>query len=545
MNSFAVQTIFTAMDKTSGVLDGISQNIGNFQTKARLAFASIIPSGKFLGSLASQVAIGTLAVKGLTAAFNGLKNTITSIPQFAANADAIGKQSQILGLAAEELQRYQYAAKMSNVSQEQLTASFQTLNRSIGSGSLFATLDKLDKGLSTQIRQAKSTSEAFMMMSDAIARESDVAKRAAIMQAAFGKSGSALTPMMGGGAEGLRELMEAAPNIISNRTIAVATIFGKTVTHIKEVIQSFTDTIRSNIVEAITPYILAIKDWLDANEELIKVKIQEFINGIIALIEKVRPMIPRIIQSVSDFINLIKPFVVWILDKLPTIVPIVISVVSAFLTFNAVKTVVDNVSNSIKGLKLLFTSGPMGIIFLVVAALVGLFILLAQKVGGVGEALTVIGQTALAIGKLILKTLISPLVVVINYVMDLVQGIIGLVGLIPGLSDKMAAVNAGIQGYQDMFNSTLALTPDDLTAVTEPYKNARAEFLEKREAEGDEQNELAKTMAAGFEEMIKAQMGTTEAVEGLADSGPNSPKKLRWNAMGNEDFYATQRAGLG
>jgi hypothetical protein len=551
-------TIFKATDMVSGTLGKMSSNIGTFQAKARAAFMGIVPGGKFLGSIAGQVAIGTLAVKGLTAAANGLKNTISSIPQFAANADAIGKQSQILGLGAEQLQRYQYAAKMSNVPQERLAASFQLLNRSIGSGALFTSLEKIDGGLAFQVKQAKSTSEAFMTMSEAISRETNVAKRAAMVNAAFGKSGAALIPMMQGGAEAMREMMEAAPNIISSRTIAIATIFGNTMTHIKEVIQSFTDTARAGVLEAITPYILAAKDWLDVNREFIKVKIQQFIQKTSALIQRLIPTFVKIYTGAKNFIAMIKPFVSWAMDNLPKIIPVVAGIAGAFMLLDGVMSIVKGITGAIS----LLTS-PMGLIVLAVAALVAGFIILAMKVGGFKEALIVAGQT-------IMKFLLSPL----NLVLDAVQGLFWMMSKLPG-ADWAKTAYEGIKAFQDEWNTKLTgsestigirsgiagamagyesggalgavggLYAGGYGAALDPYKNARAEFLEKQKEAGDDSESLTKTITDKFNEMIKAQMGTTSAVEGLADDGgPNSPAALRWGKMGQEDYWEIQRLGI-
>jgi hypothetical protein len=171
--------------------------------------------------------------------------------------------------------------------------------------------------------------------------------------------------------------------------------------------------------------------------------------------------------------------------------------------------------------------------------------MLAQKVGGVRTALEVIGQTALAVGKLILKVLISPIVLAVNFIMDLVQGLLSLVGLIPGLGEKMGAANEWIQGLQDKMNSFAGLSDSDFTAVITPYRDAREEFLEKQKEAGDDTESITSSIMGKFDEMIKAQMGTTAAVEGLADDGSStSPAALRWGKMGIDDYWETVRLGI-
>ncbi|GHV89684.1 hypothetical protein AGMMS50268_01870 [Spirochaetia bacterium] len=245
--SLAVEAIFKVVDGASAPLKKLSGGIGDFQSK----LLSVVPGGKALSgmmnSIAGQVAIGTLAAKGFSAAWGAVKDTVKSIPEFAAAADEIGKTAQILGIGVESLQRFQYAASMSNISNEDLSKSFATLNKNMGSGALLTSLDKLDVGLSEQLRTAKSTEQAFMIITDAVAGYDDVAHRTAVLNATLGKSAADMIPMLADGSAGLREMMELAPNVLSARVIAQATVFGDTLTHIQSVLKDFTDTAKSGV----------------------------------------------------------------------------------------------------------------------------------------------------------------------------------------------------------------------------------------------------------------------------------------------------------
>jgi hypothetical protein len=332
----------------------------------------------------------------------------------------------------------------------------------------------------------------------------------------------------------MREMMEAAPNIISSRTIAIATIFGDTMTHIKEVMQSFTDTARAGILEAITPYILAAKEWLDINREFIKVKIQQFIQKTAGLIQKMIPTVVKIYTGAKNFIAMIKPFVTWALDNLPKIIPVVAGIAGAFMLRDGVMSIVEGITGAIS----LLTS-PMGIVLIAIAAAIAGFIVLASKVGGVDEALGVLARTAQRLPEMFQNWLAHPLQSIIMNFTDGIRNMLSLINKLPGVD--FSAQIRGLEELQRRF------APDVFTlrqAFVAEYDDSRGRYLANHPEENPEESKWG-TLVSKFEEMIKAQMGTTSAVEGLADNGgPNSPANLRWGAMGKDDYWDTARLGI-
>ncbi|GHV16137.1 hypothetical protein FACS189493_1430 [Spirochaetia bacterium] len=550
MNQTAVSTIFKLVDTMSKPLKSMSASIGNFQDK----IMDVIPGGKALSgminSVAGQVAIGSLAAKGFSAAWGAVKNTVASIPEFANAADAIGKQAQTLGVGVESLQRFQYAASMSNVSNETLSKSFAALNKNMGSGGLISSMDKLDAGLSEQLRTAKSTEQAFMIITDAVAGYDDVAHRTAVLNTALGKSAADMVPLLADGAEGLRAMMELAPNVLSNRTIAQATVFGDTLTHINGVLKDFGDTAKSGVMSAVLPYVYTLKEWLDTNKELVKVKIQEFIQGAIGLMEKLRPTVLQIIDTVQGVIETVKPFAMWVIDNLPRIVPIVTGVVGAFMAFSLVKGVIDGVTKALDGVMKIFSMGPMGVIFLVISALITGFMVLADKVGGVENAFSLVKTALVAVGQTIMKAVLTPF----NFFLTGIVTLLDLLSNIPGVGKLAAGGRDAVGGFQNQMNTLLTgsestLWNSGLSAFTDPFANADI---------GGKYNEMAasitpktnddsgwKAILDKLDGVITAQEGTTAAVEDTASTrAKSSAPGLNYAASGYADVFGTVRAGL-
>ncbi|GHV81892.1 hypothetical protein AGMMS49991_04500 [Spirochaetia bacterium] len=526
MNQTAVSTIFKLVDTMTKPLKSMSASIGNFQDK----IMDVIPGGKALSgminSVAGQVAIGSLAAKGFSAAWGAVKNTVKSIPEFANAADALGKQSQVLGLNVESLQRFNYAAGMAGVSNE-----------------------KFAKGLkSLQLKTGGNAAEEIFKLADAVNKETSAAKRAELVNAAMGKTGVDLIPLLADGAEGMRAMMKLAPNVLSSRTVATATVFGDTLTHINGVLKDFGDTAKSGVMSAVLPYVYALKEWLDTNKELVKVKIQEFIQGAIGLMERLRPTVLKIIDTVKNVIDTVKPFAMWVIDNLPRIIPIVTGVVGAFMAFSLVKGVIDGVTKALDGVMKIFSMGPLGVIFLVISALITGFMVLADKVGGVKNAFQLVKIALVAVGQTIMKAVLTPF----NLFLTGIVTLLDLLSNIPGVGKLAAGGRDAVSGFQDSMNSLLTgststLWNSGLSAFTDPFASADI---------GGKYNEMAanvtpktnddsgwKAILDKLDGVIAAQEGTTAAVEGSGALVASAAPSLRGDS-GKTDFYGTRRNGF-
>jgi hypothetical protein len=131
---------------------------------------------------------------------------------------------------------------------------------------------------------------------------------------------------------------------------------------------------------------------------------------------------------------------------------------------------------------------------------------------------------------------------------------------IEGLPEKMVAAESagrarveGIQGLQDAMNMTLTgststLTSDPAGFLFDAYDRHRAAYVaENPEAVGiGDDRETAKwdEMIGLLQTQNRLVEDQTGAIGELAEASPTSAKNLRWNKMGQEDFFNTQRAGL-
>lgn len=127
-------------------------------------------------------------------------------------ADVLAKQSQALGVSAEELQGWEHAAQLSGSSAEEFTAAFTKFTRNVNEASEAAAgpAAKAFKALGVTIKDGAGNLGAPIDLLDGVVAGlegiQDPAKRTALVMDLFGKSGARLLPLFSEGEEGLKKL---------------------------------------------------------------------------------------------------------------------------------------------------------------------------------------------------------------------------------------------------------------------------------------------------------------------------------------------------
>lgn len=174
-------------------------------------------------STLKNIEIGKLALGGIqaaTSAFIGLGKavggTIVSIAQFgktvADELDSLNDVANRTGVNVEALQSYGAAAKLAGTDVETFARSLQKLTVNIGQAvenkkeqEAFAKL-----GLVFDELRAKTPTEQFEAVADAISKIADPAERAAAAVSVFGKTGIELGPLFSEGPGALQKMREEA-----------------------------------------------------------------------------------------------------------------------------------------------------------------------------------------------------------------------------------------------------------------------------------------------------------------------------------------------
>lgn len=194
MASDQLRLELTAIDKTMAAFNSINNNLTkmqNFTMKARNALASIgvaFAAGQFI---------------------QGIKNAADRAENFA-NA------AQKIGTSTEFISGISYAAKLANVEFEALEKGLIKFSRAVDDASsnaksgLAYDFKRIGVDLRDTNGQLKPTSDLFLEIADRISSYGDGARKAAVAQAIFGKSGADLIPLLNLGSQGIRELQAQA-----------------------------------------------------------------------------------------------------------------------------------------------------------------------------------------------------------------------------------------------------------------------------------------------------------------------------------------------
>jgi len=177
-----------------GAFNGASNAIGGLFTK--------------LGQLGSKVPYVGQAFNALGSTLGSVFATFAPHIQMAADHyDALGKLSDRLGIGQQSLIGLGHSANLAGVSQEQLTGGLEKFlstlgNAQAGIGDAGAKLRALGLDINSLSGMAPET--ALGAVFDRINELDNVAARASMTVAIFGKAGQALAPMIAEGSAGMR-----------------------------------------------------------------------------------------------------------------------------------------------------------------------------------------------------------------------------------------------------------------------------------------------------------------------------------------------------
>lgn len=185
------QITLSAVDKTSAAFDSAKRNLSELQASA------VGIAARFAG-IAAGVGI-------LGGAFDRInpKSVIDA-------ADQLGKLSERTGVAVETLSAYQFAARLSNVSNEDLTASLKKLNLNIaaaarGETEQAAAFKAIGVSVVDAAGRVRSADKVFEDLADRFSGYNDGANKVALANAVGGKSFEQLIPLLNGGKKSLED----------------------------------------------------------------------------------------------------------------------------------------------------------------------------------------------------------------------------------------------------------------------------------------------------------------------------------------------------
>jgi hypothetical protein len=221
---FPLSLVIRAVDKATAPLRKINKQISDATKPVRklnnsfraLAAEAGLPKlvkgfggvGRSIRSVGREV-LGLGAKIATMAAGAGL--ALYGVVQSAVQAgDDLVTLAERAGLGVDAYAQLQYAAAQADVEQTEFNTAMDQFTKRLGeakagSGSLLAFLENVSPALARQVQGARDTEQAFALMTGAFERVTDPAKRAALANAAFGRSGMQMGVFLGRGSKAIAE----------------------------------------------------------------------------------------------------------------------------------------------------------------------------------------------------------------------------------------------------------------------------------------------------------------------------------------------------
>jgi TP901 family phage tail tape measure protein len=207
---------------------------------------------------------------------------LAAAKHFADAGDELEKMSRRTGISVEALSELKHAADLSGASFADVEKGVRTLQRSVldlarGSGESVESFAAL--GLSLADIEGQDPEQIFLLLADRLSRIPDMSARAALAMKLFGRSGTAILPLLENGAAGIDALRQEARRLgltISTEDAQAAAQFKDALSTLWSVVKRLWFEIGAALAPAlklaaewITRVVVSMKGWIKEHRGLI------------------------------------------------------------------------------------------------------------------------------------------------------------------------------------------------------------------------------------------------------------------------------------
>lgn len=397
---FRLTAILAVRDTMTPVMKQVSARWGNFrkvidgtqfknlQKQVALFNRSMQNVAATAGDVAGRIGGPFLALAG-SVGFS-LQQSVTS---FASTGDALDKMSQRIGITAEQLQEFSYAATHAGAAPEDLEDALKDLGEHMAeiangidtSSDAFTLFQKLGIEMKDAAGNMRPVEQVFLDLADAIQRNEDPALRAKMAMATMGDSGRKLIPMLTSGSDGLKQMAAQARGlglVMSNDAVASAATMTDHMDDMRAVIGSVGNAIGAKLAPTVIRMSDRFRDLAAANREAFSQKFASVAERLAETIEKIDfEGIASAVLTVADYairaFNAVGGFntVLYAMGAimagktLMSVIALGSSILQMVQTFGALVTAARTAAVAMAG-----AFGPVGLVLTAVAAIAGVVI---------------------------------------------------------------------------------------------------------------------------------------------------------------------------
>lgn len=294
-------------------LNRITAAFGDLGARIRGLGPAIGATSARLGSFVGLLGLGG---GGAVAASIGLANSASAL------GDEIAKTSRQLGIGAEALQEYRYAAEMSGVSQSTLENAMKRFginaaDAAAGNKALATEFEKLGISVTDAQGNMRDMETVFDETVAAIASIESPMERSRAAMDLFGRSGVDMVRLFEIGTDGVRELREEARltgHVMSEEAAEFGEVYGDNITRLTKRFDGLKIMIGVQLMPVINDFVVKLTEWYDANQDLIRSTLSEWVERLAGVLRDLTNPASELRQSMADlagkvtgFVDAIKP----------------------------------------------------------------------------------------------------------------------------------------------------------------------------------------------------------------------------------------------
>lgn len=273
-------------------------------------------------------------------------------------ANELEDASERTGITTTELQHFAYQAKMAGASAEEFQTGMAHLGRKMveardGSEEAQKAFAKLHVRVTDGTGKLRNQEDVLADVADAIQKLPPGAERTAVAMDLFSRSGQRMVPILAHGAAGIRELNAEADQLglgMDEEAIARASEFNKEIEKLTAVGQSLVREFAGPLIEALQPITEAMIEWVKANRELLRDRVQAFaqslvrvggylatvLKGVWFVVSKLKDALAFLAQAlkvVGVYIGtyLVTQFLIFLASVVPTTMAALIEMTASFV----------------------------------------------------------------------------------------------------------------------------------------------------------------------------------------------------------------------
>lgn len=310
-------------------------------------------------------ALANLAAEGIKAAVNGLKKLAKAVVNAGARADDLNTLAKQSGFTTAELQKFDYAADLVDVSTADIVSSARKLKKNLTSTSsdVTAAFDQIGVSVRDESGELRNANDVFYEVVEGLSKVENETERDTLAMTLFGKGADDLAGIIDDGGAALREYGKEAEDlgiILGQDTLDKANEFNDSIDRIKATGKGLFAEIGAELAGELSPEIDSVRGTV---QKLIKSgELKSFVKG---AVEALKSVVKIAFDLGKAVLPVASKAVKFLADNFTKIAPIIGTVVGGLAAFKA--------ALAIKSLIMGLTS-PVGILAAGVSVLAGAFI---------------------------------------------------------------------------------------------------------------------------------------------------------------------------